>query len=421
MARELAFALINPYTIAKSRTGGVIARFIARTQLDLVGARMFGPSQKLATEYADLLASNAHISPTYQLLADYVRRHYGPNQQTGKRRRVMMLLFEGENAVEKVSRVTGSATMPYGSGETIRDTYGDYVLDAQGKVVYFEPAVLVAPNPERAALTLRLWARYTEGDGGIVTTAWDVPEGEKVERTLVLLKPDNFRFHSARPGSIIDILSTSGLRIVAARRLRMTVAQAEAFYEPVLASLRDKFEFIGTRRATDALAREFGFTVPEAPVRELCRQLGPDFAAAQFESIVEFMTGYRPGACTAREKSARAKETCLAIAYEGINAVNIIRNILGPTDPSKASPGSVRREFGSNIMVNAAHASDSVENARREMNIVNFAEDDIRPLIESYYGGVMSKILNLQSSIPRAGTRFMQRLAGKYKTARPAA
>ena len=47
MAKELAFVLINPYTIAKSRTGGVIARYLARTDLDLVAARMFGPSKEL--------------------------------------------------------------------------------------------------------------------------------------------------------------------------------------------------------------------------------------------------------------------------------------------------------------------------------------------------------------------------------------
>ena len=56
-----------------------------------------------------------------------------------------------------------------------------------------------------------------------------------------------------------------------------------------------------------------------------------------------------------------------------------IRDVLGPTDPSKAPPGSIRREFGQTIMVNAAHASDSEENARREMGIVNVGENNFRP------------------------------------------
>ena len=52
----------------------------------------------------------------------------------------------------------------------------------------------------------------------------------------------------------------------------------------------------------------------------------------------------------------------------------------------KAPPGSIRREFGLNIMVNAAHASDSEENARREIGIINMAENTFRQVVEEYYG-----------------------------------
>jgi nucleoside diphosphate kinase len=66
--------------------------------------------------------------------------------------------------------------------------------------------------------------------------------------------------------------------------------------------------------------------------------------------------------------------------------VRKIRDILGPTDPSKAPPGSIRREFGQTVMVNAAHASDSEENARREMAIVNVGENNFQQLVEQFYG-----------------------------------
>ena len=46
----------------------------------------------------------------------------------------------------------------------------------------------------------------------------------------------------------------------------------------------------------------------------------------------------------------------------------------------------IRREFGSNITVNAAHASDSVENAQREFAIVNVGENNFRQIIEAAYG-----------------------------------
>ncbi|TAK96564.1 MAG: nucleoside-diphosphate kinase, partial [Verrucomicrobia bacterium] len=60
--------------------------------------------------------------------------------------------------------------------------------------------------------------------------------------------------------------------------------------------------------------------------------------------------------------------------------------VLGPTDPSKAPPGSIRREFGSNIMVNAAHASDAPENAQREMAIVKVGENGFKRVVEDFCG-----------------------------------
>jgi nucleoside diphosphate kinase len=84
--------------------------------------------------------------------------------------------------------------------------------------------------------------------------------------------------------------------------------------------------------------------------------------------------------------SKPGSEKCIALVYEGIDAVKKIRDVLGPTDPSKAPPGSIRREFGSTVMVNAAHASDSEENAKREIGIVNVSENNFRRLVEETYG-----------------------------------
>ncbi len=387
MANELAFILINPYSIAKSRTGGVIARIISRTDAKLLGARMFGPGQELADKYADLIESLATENPRVgRLLADYVRRQYAPDPETGKPRRVMLLLFEGENAIQKIWDVTGSVTNRMVSGSTIRDTYGDYIENDAGDLVYFEPAILVSPSLKRCAATLRLWAGYSAGDGGVIDNATDVAVGDDVQQTLVILKPDNFRFPSLRPGSIIDVLSTSGLRIVAVKKFAMTVAQAERFYGPVQHDLRNRFAEIGTPRAVETLSQAFGFRVPEGPVRSMCDALGPAFASAQFENIVKFMTGHKPSECAEGERAPKCSEECLALVYEGRNAVSIIRKILGPTDPSKARSGTVRREFGTDIMVNAAHASDSPENATREMQIINMKEDTISALVEAHYG-----------------------------------
>lgn len=385
MAKELAYVLINPYSIRKSRTGGIIARYLSRTDLRLVGARMFGPSRELASEYAAAIRSREPPdSPFGDLLGDYVMREYAPDPSTGRPHRTMCLLFEGEDAVAKIWRLTGSVSLRWGCGETIRETYGDFIVDAGGRVAYFEPAVLVGPTLDFTYATLRLWARYSEACGGIVNSAMDIDGGEGVEQTLVMLKPDNFQRPSLRMGNIMDLLSSAGLRIVAVKKFAMTVAQAEKFYEAVRESLRRKFPQFGTARVAAAVSRELGFEIPEAAARALCEQISPLYAAFEFERIVEFITGYKPSNCTPEEKPLRAGAECFAIVYEGQDAVRKIRDHLGETDPSKARAGSVRREFGTSIMVNAAHASDSAASAQREMQIIEIATDNFAPFIQKY-------------------------------------
>jgi nucleoside diphosphate kinase len=388
MAKELAFVLINPYPIRKSRTGGIMARYLARTDLKLAGARLFGPSAALVTEFAGYLRTTEREDPEVgELLAHYVESNYAPDRATGRPHRCIGLLFEGEDAIRKIYEVTGSLRQRWCTGLSVRDTYGDFVRDETGgKLIYFEPAVIVGTSPEVVAGCLRIWRKYAANDAGIVGSAADLTSGEGVQRTLVLLKPDNFRQPSLRAGNIMDLLSSSGLRIICVKKFAMTVAQAEAFYGPVRDSLKRIFPLCGMERAAHALAQEFGFPVDPASLAPLCAQLAPSFAAREFENIVEFMTGRRPSACTPEEKLAPSAEECLAIVYEGLEAVSKIRDVLGSTDPRKARPGSIRREFGTNIMVNAAHASDSPENAVREMGIVDVEHDfQFEDLIRRYY------------------------------------
>ena len=384
MARELAFVMINPHSLAKSRTGGLIARYLARTDLSLVASRMVNPPQELVDRYAKQVSeSDDGDLRVNKLIGDYIAREYAPNSQTGKARRVMVLLFEGENAVDKIWQVTGSATLRQDFGKTVRETYGEYIPGDGDKVRYFEPAVLVGPTVERTNRTLQLWNEYMGEHGGIVESSAAYPEGE-VQRTLVLLKPDNFRRPSLRPGSIIDLLSSTSLRIIGTKKFKMTVVQAEEFYGPVVESLSSKFEAIGSKRAANVLSHEFGFSITPDDTAPLCRDLGDRFAAEQFESIVEFMTGHRPSDVLESDKATAAGEECLALVYQGVNAIEKIRDILGSTDPNKARDGSVRREFGSDIMVNSAHASDSPENAERELKIINIEENSTAPWIEKF-------------------------------------
>jgi hypothetical protein len=97
------------------------------------------------------------------------------------------------------------------------------------------------------------------------------------------------------------------------------------------------------------------------------------------------MAGRKPSRCPSDERDAPGTEKSIALVYQGVDAVRKIRDVLGPTDPAKAPPGSIRKEFGQTIMVNAAHASDSVENAKREMGIIRVDENNFKPLIENFY------------------------------------
>jgi nucleoside diphosphate kinase len=388
MAQELAYVIVTPYTLYKSRTGGILARLISRTGLELAAARMFAPSAELVQKYSDVIISTADPQDRriQELIRDYILRHLAPDPKTQRRRRAMVLLFRGEEAVRKVRSVVGHIAAGRRGGETIRDTYGDLILDEHGQVRYFEPAVLAAPAPDEAVAKLKLWASYSDRDGGVLDNTLDYGPEEKTQRTLVLIKPDNFRFATGRPGNVIDFLSRTGLYIVGIKVHRMSTAEASEFYGPVREVLRTKLKDVVAARAKAALEKEFGFKIPAAEEKRLGEMLGPYFGDNQFGNIVRFMSGRSPAECDPAQARQPGTEKCIALIYEGVEAIAKIRDVLGPTDPSKAPPGSVRREFGSNIMVNAAHASDSVESAQREMKIVNVSENNFRTVVEELYG-----------------------------------
>ena len=136
-----------------------------------------------------------------------------------------------------------------------------------------------------------------------------------VERTLSIIKPDATRRNLT--GRINAVFEAQGLRIVAQRRLRLSRAQAEAFY---------------------AVHRERPF----------------------FNDLVAFMTS----------------GPVVAQVLEGDNAVARNREIMGATDPQKAAPGTIRAEFAESIEANSVHGSDSAENAASEIAFF-FATRDI--------------------------------------------
>lgn len=238
-----------------------------------------------------------------------------------------LLVFRGEDAVTKLSAAVGSATEP----GTLAAMLGE------GMVAAAKPGDDVASGLAKFA--------------GVQSGALSSPAGAGTERSLVLIKPDNFTFPGTRPGAVLDVFARTGLPLVAMKVHHMSVAQGMEFYGPVL----------------DALTERFG------------AEKGRD----HWENIVEFMSGSRPSDVAEADRTKPGTQKILALVFEGPDAVAKIRTVLGPTDPAKAPPGTIRKEFGTNIMVNAAHASDSPENAQREIGIVQVADNSLKRFVES--------------------------------------
>ena len=389
MSVGLSYVLVTPHTVAKSRTGGVLSRLLSRTDLDLIGAQIFTPDQDFSERYADSLRARA---PQNQLvlLADYVKHYLGPSG--GRPHRTLMLLFKGEDPCVQLLNTCGHLYTKHVevdalAGETIRDTYSDLIFSADNpnEVRYFEPAVLTPRKQEEANYDLKMFADFMERGENLVQNVIH-PDPSKIERTLVIIKPDNWTHNSSRPGAIIDMFSRTGLRIIGIKIHRFSLAEALDFYSPVEAVLKEKLAKSFGQKALELLEKEFHFKISKDLSDMLGASFGTECAKDQFYQIVEFMSGKRPGFFTAEEIQKPGNVKCMILVYEGENAVSKIRDVLGSTDPNQAADGTVRREFGSNVMVNTAHASDSLESYEREQNIVRINHNSLVSIIRENIG-----------------------------------
>ncbi len=395
MATELSFVLITPYSLMKSRTGGIIARLLSRTDLDLVGAQMLTPNLEWVEAYAASMKEHVGRRDEFaaKLFCDYMLDNLSPLPD-GSRERVLMLLFRGENACEKLSAMVGSLPNAKNRrtpifGETIRDTYADLIFNRDGSLNYFEPAVFTPQTPDACLERLNFLADFAASSENIVSNI--VGKEENSERTLVIIKPDNWRCPSTKPGNIIDMFSRTGLRIVGCKIYQMSVAEALEFYGPVQDALRKKLAPVIGRKVMEKLGQEFDLKLRPESESLLTQSIGFDFADDQFNRIVEFMSGQRPDSCPQEDLEKPGKVKCMILIYEGINAVQKIRDVLGPTDPTKAPGGTIRREFGHDVMINTAHASDSSESFLRETKIIKIDRNPMASIIRDYLAAKVTK------------------------------
>ena len=138
-----------------------------------------------------------------------------------------------------------------------------------------------------------------------------------MERTLSIIKPDA----TARniTGSINSLFEKAGLRIVAQKRIKLTESQAKKFYE---------------------VHKDRPF----------------------YNSLVTFMTS----------------GPVVVQVLEGNDAVMLNRKVMGATNPEEAAEGTIRKLFAESIEANSVHGSDSLENAKIEINFFFKPEEIIR-------------------------------------------
>lgn len=373
MSDELNYVWITPYSLLKSRTGGIIGRLLSYPNIELVGAHMFAPSDELINRYSEPIR-NADIDPKIrEALLTYLNDYFRPNNRLGIVSRAMLLLLKGQDLQTLKEKVVGSLTKDP-RGDSIRGTYGDYLGYLTGELRYFEPAVLTAASDEMRRQHLELFAEYATKDGGILENVMPFPDRSKVETTLVLIKPEAFEKQSPRAGNIIDTFSKTGLYIVGSRVVRMTVAQAEEFYHPLRGIFKDKLRGL-VGEVEKQLRTRFEFVGADERFDRISEILYDLNAANEYNRIVRYMSGKTPAGLSTEEKAKPGGAMCLALLYQGENAIEKIRNTLGATDPSKARAGTVRSSYGTDLMRNSAHASDSLESAKRERPIVGLCPD----------------------------------------------
>ena len=384
MTTELTYVVITPYSLIKSRTGNIIARLMSLSGCDLVGIRMMRPSDAFVDEYIRRVKSLS-ISPSLgEALVDYIDQNLRRENILRQDNRCLFLLFEGKDAVERIYDVVGELTTAAESEAirgTIRGTYSDYVTTPDGTVRYFEPAVLLPTNLEYAKNNLELFAELGFNDSGIYE---ECSEGET---TLVILKPDNFFKHSVRPGNMIDMFSKTGLRIVGARMIRMSAARGEEFYGFLRDVFKKKLKPRIVAQLKQGMEGLFNFQITDEEYNAMAEIINEKNSLYEFSQIVKYMTGLDPKSVSPSDRDKPGKHPALALLYRGPNAVETIRERLGVTDPAIAAEGTIRSDFGQNIVHNAAHASDSLENAVRERKIIGLyddAGDDCQRIIQNW-------------------------------------
>ncbi len=165
----------------------------------------------------------------------------------------------------------------------------------------------------------------------------------------------------------------------------MSVAEAEEFYGPVRDVLKKALAgTIGERaQGHSQLRAEYSRHARDAAADWPVARADRGRAAVQQHR--QFMTGHVPAKPRARRERSRARKSASSLYMRGSMPCAKSARSSGRPIPPRRLPDRSGANSASTIMVNAAHASDSTDNARREMGIVKIRENNFKSLIESFY------------------------------------
>ena len=119
-------------------------------------------------------------------------------------------------------------------------------------------------------------------------------------------------------------------------------AQALEFYGPLRTLFIDKLKGNVLEHLKEALDHAFDFEVDDAAFEKIADLLKDANAECEFNKIVSYMTGEESVRCRCDDGAEPGRATSLALLYQGGNAVEKIRSILGSTNPDEAAEGTVR-------------------------------------------------------------------------------
>lgn len=305
---------IDMSALERSITGAIISmiRFVPEldSQLEIIGANVYELTPLLTRDICKTLPKKlqGEDKEIQNRFKEMLISETNYDKKKYSKKRMFTLVIKGENAVETVKKLIGDIRIR--NGVSIVGRYGFFKQSTTGEVLIAEfPAF--APNSvgEAEAQIDLLWNKY-KSLGGQLKNAIVYPNElvTAVDNSVVMIKPNVFNNpHDPRVGDVIDGISRAGMYIVGAKVIVFSQEQAKEFY----------------KHHSD---KPF------------------------YDNLVNFMSNKK----------------CLALVYEGVNAINEIR---------KSALQIIRKAYTDSETENTIHTSEIKEDFLKESKIINFEEN----------------------------------------------